>query len=84
MSVQELPPLSVISADEGALSYLIRPEGSSGMGLRVTINPDGSTLFTPLDPRIKGFSLGVEASKMLHDVLRYHNDRNAIVFHLAV
>lgn len=84
MSVQELPPLSVISVDDGALSYLIKPEESSGMGLRVTINPDGSTLFTPLDPRLKGFSLGVKASKILHDVLRHHNDRNTIVFHLAV
>lgn len=84
MSVQDLPPLKAVKIDSGAVSYLVKPEGSEGMGLRVTINPDGSSIYSPLDPQLQGFSLDSEASKLLYDVLRYHNEHNTESFHLAV
>lgn len=86
MSIEDLPPLKAIKVDDGALSYLIKPEGSIGMGLRVTISPDGSSLYHPLDPRIEGFSLDSEASKLLYKVLHYHkeNAETEDTFHLAV
>ena len=88
MSIKDLPPSKVVHADDGALSYLIKPEGSSGMGLVVTINPDGSSIYHPIDPRIQGFSLDSEASKMLYEVLHFHKENGQgeqyNTFHLAV
>jgi hypothetical protein len=83
MSVQDLPPLKAVHVDDGALSYLIKPEGSQGMGLRLTINPDGSMLLHPLDPRISGFSLDSEAGKILCAVLEFHTKHTQNTFNLA-
>lgn len=80
MSTKTLPPSKVVNVDDGALSYLIKPEGSEGMGLRVTINPDGSSIYHPLDPRIGGFSLDSEASQLLYEVLHFHREKEKTLF----